>query len=217
MNIIWLGETSFQIISQAIKDNPVKIIIDPIKKGSGLKTTKLEADILIETSSKTDLSNIKGEPFTISGLGEFEIKEVFIQGIDVPAKQDKNQSKDSVLSRAYVFEAEGVRICHLGRLAGQDINNNGVMEKIGNIDILLISTGGSDGFAARQAAEIVKAIEPRVIVPMLYKTEKFSSDLDGLDKFLEAMGKKGIEPQNKFSAKNKDIVKMAGEIVALEP
>ena len=216
MNIIWYGETCFQITSQAIKDAPVKIVIDPIKDGSVFKSPKLEANILIETSGKADTNKIKGDPFVIAGPGEFEIKGVFIQGIDVPRKEGAEQ-KEQPLSVAYILEAEGARICHLGALSAQDISNNGVMEKIGNVDILLISVGGDKGFDAQQAANIVKEIDPHIIVPMLYSIGKASSGLENADNFLKIMGKKDIEPMNKLSIKKKDLVKMAKEIVVLQP
>ena len=218
MNIIWYGETCFQIISQVIKDNPAKIVIDPIKDGAGLKMPKLEANILIESSGKAELSKIKGDPFVIDGQGEFEIKGVFIQGIDVPRKADEEQkAKEQPLSIAYILEAEGARICHLGNLSAQDINNNGVMEKIGDVDILLISVGGDKGFNAQQAASIVKQIDPHIVIPMLYNVSKKSSPLENVDNFLKIMGKKDIEPINKLSIKKKDLLKMAKEIVVLQP
>jgi L-ascorbate metabolism protein UlaG (beta-lactamase superfamily) len=216
MNIIWYGDTCFQITSLVIKDNPAKIVIDPLKDGSGFKMPKLEANILIESSGKADPGKIKGDPFVIAGPGEFEIKGVFIQGIDVPRKPDAEQKEQS-LSAAYILEAEGARVCHLGALSAQDINNNGVMEKIGDVDILLISVGGDKGFTAQQAAGIVKQIDPHIVIPMLYSISKASSPLENVDNFLKIMGKKNIEPMNKLSIKKKDLVKMAKEIVVLEP
>jgi L-ascorbate metabolism protein UlaG (beta-lactamase superfamily) len=216
MNIIWYGDTCFQITSATIKDNPAKIVIDPIKDGAGLKMPKLEANILIESSGKAELSKIKGDPFVIDGQGEFEIKGVFIQGIDVPRKADA-ENKEQSLSTAYILEAEGARICHLGNLSAQDINNNGVMEKIGDVDILLISVGGDKGFGAQQAAGIVKQIDPHIVIPMLYNVSKKSSPLENVDIFLKIMGKKDIEPMNKLSIKKKDLLKMAKEIIVLQP
>ena len=216
MNIIWFGETCFQIISQTIKDNPAKIVIDPIKEGADFKMPRLEANILIQSSGKADTGKIKGNPFIIEGQGEFEIKGAFIQGIDVPRKENAEKSAQP-FAAAYIIEAEGARICHLGNLGAQDISNNGVMEKIGDVDILLVSVGGNKGFNAQQASEIVKEIDPHIVIPMLYNISKKSSELESADNFLKIMGKKDIEPQNKLSIKKKDLAKLAKEIIILEP
>jgi L-ascorbate metabolism protein UlaG (beta-lactamase superfamily) len=202
MNIIWYGETCFQITSQTTKDNPVKIVIDPLKDGSGFKMPKLEADILIDSSGKINLDKIKGDPFAIDGPGEFDIKGVFAQGVEAPQKENAEQKeKSQPLSVAYILETEGVRVCHLGSLGAQDINSNGVMDKIGDVDILMISVGGGSGFTAQEAASIAKQIDPRIIVPMLYKYQKASSSLESVDNFLKIMGKKNIEPISKLSIK----------------
>ena len=218
MNIFWRGETCFQIISQMTKDNPVKIVIDPLKDGSGFKMPKLEADILIESSDKINFDKIKGDPFVIDGPGEFDIKGIFVQGIFAPRKENAEQKeKPQPLSFAYILEAEGVKICHLGSLGTQDINSNGVMDKIGDVDVLMISVGGGFGFTAQEAASIAKQIDARIVVPMLYKYPKISSSLESPDNFLKIMGKKDIEPISKLSIKKKDIVKMPKEIIILEP
>ena len=218
MNIIWYGETCFQITSQTTKDNPVKIVIDPLEDGSGFRMPKLEADILIESSSKINFDKIKGDPFVIDGPGEFDIKGVFAQGIEAPRKENAEQKeKLQPLSIVYILEVEGVKICHLGSLGAQDINSNGVMDKIGNVDILMISVGNRPGFTAQEAVNIAKQIDPGIVVPMLYKCSKTSSTLESIDNFLKIMGKKNIEPISKLSIKKKDLVKMAKEIKVLEP
>lgn len=206
MNIVWYGEACFQITSQIAKDNLVKIVIDPLKDKTGFKAPKLEANILLESSNKIDLSRIKGDPFVINGPGEFEIKGVFAQGIFVP---------ESAI--AYILEAENIRICHLGNLGAQNINNNGILEKIGDVDILIISVGGNNGFNAQQAAGIIKQIDPHLIIPMLYKVSKIPSSLETADNFFKIIGKKDIEKQNKLSIKKKDLLKMEKELVVLEP
>ncbi len=82
MQIIWHGQSCFQIISQQNKNGQIKIVIDPFSDEIGLKLPKLEADVLLVTHNHRDHNNIKGvlgNPFLIESPGEYEIKEIFIQ------------------------------------------------------------------------------------------------------------------------------------------
>ena len=49
MQIIWHGQSCFQIITSQGKNNQVSIVIDPFFDEIGLKLPKIEADILLVT------------------------------------------------------------------------------------------------------------------------------------------------------------------------
>ena len=205
MQITWYGQTCFQIISQRAKDEPVKIVIDPLEQGLGLRVPKLEPDILLLTSKSYSYSDIKGKPFLINGPGEYETKGIFLQGILC--------NGDITI---YTIEAEGVRICHLGANSQNDLDN-GVLEKIGNIDILMLPVGGGIGLKPQEASKVISQIDPRLIIPMLYQVPKLKQKLEQVDKFLKTMGKKTIEPLAKLSIKKKDLAKEGTEIIVLRP
>jgi len=84
MQIIWKGQSCFQIITSQGKNHQVNIIIDPFDESTGLRIPKLEADVLLVTHQHSDHNNVKavaGNPFLIDGPGEYELRGVFIQGI----------------------------------------------------------------------------------------------------------------------------------------
>ncbi len=211
MNITWYGQTCFQIVAQKAKDIFVKIIIDPLEQGIGLRLPKLEADILLESCPNRNYSDVKGDAFLITGPGEYEIKDVFIQGIKFFDLEKKTFT-------IYTIETEDIKICHLGRLSSKELDN-GILEKIGNIDILMIPVGDGDALSGQEATKIINQIGPKLVIPMYYQIPKLSKSLklETVDKFLKAMGKKSIEPQNKFSIKKKFLPKDGLEIVVLEP
>jgi len=75
MQIIWKGQSCFQISLQPEKNNQVRIVIDPFDETLGLKLPSMEADILLITHHHRDHDNvkaIKGNPFLIDGPGEYE-------------------------------------------------------------------------------------------------------------------------------------------------
>jgi L-ascorbate metabolism protein UlaG (beta-lactamase superfamily) len=69
--------------------------------------------------------------------------------------------------------------------------------------------------SANEAMKIMSQIEPNIIIPMHYQIPKLKMKIDGLDKFLKAMGVKKIESLPKLSIKKKDIVSEEAKIVVL--
>ncbi|MDP2966958.1 MAG: MBL fold metallo-hydrolase [bacterium] len=217
MTIFWHGQSCFQIISSQGKNNHVNIVIDPYSEDIGLKVPKLEADILLITHGHHDHNNIKavaGTPFLINGPGEYEIKEVFIQGIS--AFHDSSSGKERGVNTIYTIEAEELRICHLGDLGQKELTPEQI-DKIGQVDILMIPTGGVYTISAKEAVKIMSQIEPNIIIPMHYQLPKLKLKLDGLDKFLKTMGIKKLDSLPKLSIKKKDVLPEEAKIIVLNP
>jgi L-ascorbate metabolism protein UlaG (beta-lactamase superfamily) len=49
------------------------------------------------------------------------------------------------------------------------------------------------------AVEIVRQLEPPIVIPMHYKTETFTGDLSPVDKFLDKMRIRELEARPKLS------------------
>jgi len=218
MNINWYGQSCFQISSIRGKDNQVSIVIDPFDENTtGLKLPKLQADILLVTHDHSDHSNIKavsGQPFVIKGPGEYDIKRSFIQGIS--GHHDNTQGTQRGSITIYTIEAEGIRICHLSDL-GQKELTSGQLDKIGDVDILMIPVGGVYTIDAVEAVKIMAQVEPRVIIPMHYNIPKLKIKLGDVDKFLKNLGIKKPESLPRLSIKKKDISTEEAKVIILQP
>jgi L-ascorbate metabolism protein UlaG (beta-lactamase superfamily) len=226
MQIIWKGQSCFNIVTNREKNNlgnnshnnnQINIVIDPYDETTGLRIPKLEADILLVTHDHPDHNNVKavsGNYFLISGAGEYEIKDVFIRGI--PAFHDPAFGKDRGEVTIYTIESEGIRICHLGDLGQKELTEDQV-EKIGNIDILIIPVGGTYTISSKEATKIIPQIEPKIVIPMHYHIPKLKIKLEGLEKFLKTMGVKSPEILNKLTIKKKDMPEEGMEIKVLKP
>lgn len=222
MQIIWHGQSCFQIITSKGKNNQVAIVIDPFSDEIGLKLPKLEANILLTTHGHYDHNNVKGvlrlhpstTPFIISGPGEYEIKGIFIQGI--PAFHDEKKGKERGENTVYTIEAEDLKLCHLGDLGQKELTGE-QLEKIGEIDILMIPVGGIYTISAKEAIKVMSQIEPKITIPMHYSIPKLRIKLEGVDKFLKILGIRKIEPLNKLSIKKKDISPEEAKIIVLKP
>ena len=217
MKIIWHGQSCFQIIAQTKKSKEVTIVIDPFSEGIGLRVPKLQADILLVTHNHRDHNNIKavsGNPFLIEGSGEYEIKGVFIQGI--LAFHDASLGRERGEVTIYTISAEGMSVCHLGDLGQKELTAD-QLEKIGNIDILMIPTGGLYTISAKEALKIMAQIEPKITIPMHYQVPGLNLKLEKIDKFLKMLSIRSVEPLVKLSIKKRDLSPEEAKIIVLKP
>lgn len=209
MDIIFFGQSAFKL-----KGKTATLITDPYQNFHNSKFPKSEADVITlssKSSKNLDGAQIGGEPLILNGPGEYEVKEVKIVGIASFA--DNKQGKERGKNIIYSMVIDGLRICHLGNL-GQEQLSSRQMETIGEVDILLIPTGGVDTIDASVAATISAELEPKVVIPMHFDSGD-GLKLEPVDKFIKEMGLEKTEPQSKFSVK-KDRLPAELSVVFLE-
>lgn len=192
-------------------------MIDPYDSSIGLKMPLLEADIVLSTHDHPDHNNIKavrGDTFVIRGPGEYEIKDISIQGIS--SFHDEEQGRERGKNTVYVIDAEGIRLCHLGDLGQAELTPDQVGQ-IGNVDILFVPVGGVYTIDARAASKIANQIEPRIVIPMHYMLPNLRFKLEKVDEFLKEMGVKNVEPCSKLAVKVRDFTSEEMKVVLLAP
>ena len=221
MQIFWQGQSCFQINTTPGKNNQINIVIDPFDESVGFKVPNLQADIVLITHNHPDHNNAKAvkgpggqAPFLISNPGEYEIREVYVQGI--PAWHDEVLGKERGPVTIYTIDTEDLRVCHLGDLGQKELTDE-QLEKIGEVDILMIPVGGVYTITASDAVKIIAQIEPRIVIPMHYAIPGLKVKLDGVDKFLKEMGVKSVEPQQKLLIKKKDLPQEETKVMLLKP
>jgi len=219
MQIVWKGQACFYITASRGKQEQVRILIDPYEDSLGLKLSPQEADIVLVTHDHFDHNNVKavkGDPFVINSPGEYEVKEVFVQGIQT--FHDDVEGKERGLNTVYTITAEGITLCHMGDFGQKELTPEQV-EKIGQVHVLMIPVGGTYTITGKEAGKIISQIEPAIVVPMHYALPRLKPKLASVDEFLQAMGKKGLSEQQKLVLKEKDVAgeKDEVEIVVLKP
>lgn len=184
MKIKWLGHSCFLITSKA----GTKILTDPFDDSVGYEVPSEEADIVTTSHEHYDhnyIKAVKGEFKHIKNSGTFNVMDIKITGIDT--YHDDVQGVKRGNNIVYTFDVDGLRICHLGDLG--HILSRRQLNELGSIDVLLIPVGGTYTIDYKQAADLVKLINPRVVIPMHFRTLAAKEfPVDSVDKFLNSMG-----------------------------
>lgn len=208
MIIQWLGQSCFKITTKN-SQGEFTIATDPFNDDGALKMPKFQADVVTISQNKEDHNNtgaIKGEPFVIVNPGEYETKGIFVYG--VPNVNEKEKNKATL----FKIISEDISIGHLSSL-GQPLTDE-QLDKLGNIDILLLSVGIKNGLDGKKAAEVISQIEPRLVVPMHYKLAGQKSDLNSNDDFLKYCGLKS-ETMEKLKVAKKDLIGEDTKVIIL--
>jgi len=193
MEITWLGHSCF-----LIRGKGKTIITDPCHPDLGYRLHEPEADIVTLSHFHPGHSYIEGvanEPKQIISPGEYEIGGTFITGVASFHDDKKGELKGK--NTIYVIEMDGITLCHLGDL-GHPLGPH-LVEELGDIDILFLPAGEVSTIPVDTAVEIVRQLEPPIVIPMHYKTEAFTGNLSLVDKFLDKMRIRELEAKPKLS------------------
>jgi len=193
MDISWLGHSCFRV-----RGSHATVITDPYSPSLGYSLGKPTARIVTVSHQHEGHSHVQGvggEPRLVTGPGEYEISGVLIIGI--ATFHDREKGKKMGRNTVYVMEVDEVSVCHLGDL-GHVLTAEQV-EEIDDVDVLLLPVGGVSTIDASMAAEVVRQLEPKVVIPMHYKTQALSRELQPVERFLKEIGVKQVNPQPKLS------------------
>lgn len=186
MEITWLGRTCFRL-----KGRDGIVLMDPCPPDSGYRYLAQPAEI-VTLSHRDDprfswLEGVSGAPLVLDAPGEYEVGGILVTGI-------ASRLPDGGRNVVFVVELDGIRIGHLGVPAPSHPG----LDEVKDVDILLMPVGGAPSLNAAAAADAMTTVDPRVAIPMLYKTDLETMELDPLDRFIKETGTKA-EPQAKLT------------------
>jgi L-ascorbate metabolism protein UlaG (beta-lactamase superfamily) len=192
MRIQWFGQSAFLIEGERT------VFIDPFGAMEGLTergmqfdyppVENVQADLLLVTHEHADhnvVEAIGGSPQIIrSTAGTFEspIGEV----VAVASEHDDVAGTKRGPNTIFRFILGGLRLCHFGDF-GQSHLRAEQQRAIGGVDVLFLPVGGGPTVGGEPAAAIVRALQPRLVVAMHYRTDAVNF-LDPPDAFLDALG-----------------------------
>lgn len=215
MKLKWLGHSAFLLVTS----DGTRIITDPYVSGSfngDIKYAPIRetADVVTVSHHHQDhdgVSGLPGKPKVIEGKGSFKVGSASIVGVET--FHDENQGAQRGRNTVFVFEAEGLRVCHCGDL-GHVLTPQQVAA-IGRVDVLLLPVGGTFTVDAAGARKVATQLAARVTIPMHYKTNKLGFGIDGVDRFTRGQAnlKRIGRPEVELSA---DRLPSAPEVWVLE-
>lgn len=179
MDILWHGHSCF-----TLKGKDATIVTDPFELGA--KLPKLKGNI-VSLSKEEKIAEVEGEAKVLDWPGEFEVSDVAIVSLAANGEE----------TTIFTFVLDGIRICHLGFLAHELTDE--ILDRIGDVDVLLLPVGGDTVLDGKLAQKVMEAIEPRVVIPMLYAASDSDLKLGGAEEFLKAIGKTELEARDKYS------------------
>lgn len=217
IDIWWYGQACFKI-----KGKNASLVFDPYDSAfTGLSPLKLTADIVLITHDHKDHNSLLAvgaseegvkSPFVIAGPGEYETSGVNIVGIG--SFHDDKMGAERGKNTIYQVTIDDVNIVHLGDLGQRKLTQEQV-EALSTCDILLIPVGSVYTISGRDAPDIVAQVEPKIIIPMHYKTAGLKFDLEPVEPFLVAMGKEKLAPAAKLSI-SRERLPQEPEVVLLQ-
>jgi L-ascorbate metabolism protein UlaG (beta-lactamase superfamily) len=209
LDVTWLGHGCFRL-----RGRSAAVVTDPYPPAIGLKLQRLEADLVTVSHEHDNHNYTQGvrEAYEIRGPGEYEVAGISVIGF--PTYHDAEKGARRGRNTVYLIEIDDVRVCHLGDL-GHRLDDTDA-ETVSSVDVLLVPVGGRTAINAAQAAEVVRQLEPRFVVPMHYAIPGLRVELDPIDRFLKEMGVNSAEALPKLS-----LQASSGEyetkVVVLEP
>jgi L-ascorbate metabolism protein UlaG (beta-lactamase superfamily) len=172
--------------------------MDPFGPGLGYPAGRLEADVVTVSHDEPNhsaLEAVAGSPYVVRGPGEYELRGAMITGVATPRRP--GEGREVPRNTAYVVELDDVTICHLGDLGSPLTADQVAVVKDANV--LLLPVGGHCTIDAPQAAEVVAQVEPKLVIPMHYRTDVCALDLDPVDRFCHEMGAADLQPQARLN------------------
>ena len=185
MLLQWNGHSEFLLESA----DGFRVLTDPFDDHVGYPMRDVRADAVTVSHEHGDHSytaKVKGKPAILSEAGATRLTpQVKVSAVN--AFHDDARGTKRGMTLLTVIEMDGLRIAHLGDIGTLlDADQQAFLR---DIDILLIPVGGFYTIDATQAADIVRAIQPKVTVPMHYKTSYNSGwPISDVDPFWTALG-----------------------------
>lgn len=140
-----------------------RIVLDPYSDGAvpGLENLNVEAEFVYCSHGHGDHNGVSGVKLVGDGAPKFSLTEI---------ETDHDNAGGSLRGKNIirVFDFGGTRVAHFGDL-GRELTEDEVRALTG-LDCVLIPVGGHFTIDAKQAADIVKKIAPKLVIPMHYRT-----------------------------------------------
>ena len=166
------------------------VLLNPYKAvgcAAGLTEPRVNAGVILASSELADegARGVAGGRFLVQP-GSYRIGGLSLEGFASP--HDRIDGRRFGQSTLWRWQQGGLSFAHLGATAGPIIGADKVL--LGRPDVLIIGVGGgSKIYDGAEAADVVKLLNPKRVIPVQYVNGEAPADCDqeGVQPFLDAM------------------------------
>ena len=181
--------TSYGHGALLIQGGGATVLLNPFRAvacAAGLAEPRLRADVVLASSLLPDEGAAVATGRLLSSPGSFRVAGLKIDGLAAP--HDRVGGRRFGMSTLWRWRQGGLDFAHLGGTAGRISPEDRVL--LGRPDVLVIGVGGgAKVYSGSEAAEVVRELQPRRVIPVQYLSGKPPRDCDqgSLQPFLQAM------------------------------
>ena len=155
MTVTWLGHACF-----LLESGGYRVVIDPYKGVRGLADTNVTAHAVFCSHTHYDHAYTEGVQLLEGADSPFTVTEI-------PTFHDDQAGQLRGENTVRCFQAEGLRVVHLGDLGHQLSAEQAAA--IAGCDVLMVPVGGTYTLDAVGAKAVCDAVGARIVVPMHYR------------------------------------------------
>lgn len=174
-----------------------QIVIDPKSELAEISPDIKKATQILVT--QTAYAPEKTEVFVADSPGEYEFEDCSIKGIATQAFQGASGDKSATMYRVSSADVTVLIVGNINEKLTED-----QLESIGLVDVVVVPVGGN-GYSldATGAATVVRAVEPKLVIPVFYEEDKVKYEVApaSLELFTKELGAPVEESTDKFKAK----------------
>jgi len=180
-----------------IKKNVV--VVDPKLSDLNLKDQGPNAAVQLLTQPQFGAPHNE-DALVINGPGEYEVADISIRGVAARAHMDGPD--DGKKATMYSIVAEDISVVVTGHIHPDIAEDQ--LEALGMVDVLIVPVGGN-GYTldAKGAVEVIRKIDPKVVIPTHYAdgATSYAVPQADLDVFVKELGAT-VENSNKLKLKS---------------
>ena len=181
--------TSYGHSALLISGGGKTVLVNPFKAvacAAGLSEPRVSADVILASSNLRDEGAPVARGRMLVNPGSYRIAGLQIEGIAAP--HDRFGGRRFGQATLWRWRQGGLDFAHLGGTAASLSPSDRVL--LGRPDVLIIGVGGgAKVYDGSEAAEVVRELRPRRVIPVQYVSGPplKHCDLGGVRPFLEAM------------------------------
>lgn len=187
MRLTWFGHAAFLVETEGLR-----VILDPYRSpdSGGYDPIDEPADVVVVSHENDRYHSHLGQivpPFeVVRGLeappGGRVVHGVRFETVRVFETPERLPGDEVTLIH---FRAEGLHLAFLGDL-GHPLTED-ELGPIRGADVVLVPAGGRPTIDFPDVPPLLDAIQPRLVVPMHYKTPKINLNIQPVERFLECL------------------------------